>query len=202
MGKHIKLMLSEEAHVIRIVGNIGDVRKCSLDGKAVPETYVPFAQIPWADMSMAVRGHGDPGALAAAIRREVAAVDPDQAIFNVTTMSATVDDSLRERRILLDFTVAFGLIALGLAAIGLYGVLAVQVAQRTHEIGIRMALGARPNDVRRMVVRNGILLTVLGAAVGAGTALLLSSLLTKLLYAVAATDPATYVTVGVVLVAV
>src|SRR5262249_53412715 len=94
------------------------------------------------------------------------------------------------------------LIALGLAALGLYGVLAVQVAQRTHEIGIRMALGARPNDVRRMVVQNGVLLTVGGAVVGAGTAFFLSSVLDKLLYAVASTDPATYAAVGAALIVV
>jgi ABC-type antimicrobial peptide transport system permease subunit len=153
-------------------------------------------------MALAVRGHGTPGDLAAMVRREVAAVDPTEATFDVSTMAEAVDDSLKPRKMLLDFTGLFGAVALALAALGLYGVLAVQVVQRTRELGIRMALGARPVDVRRLVVRQAVALTAVGAGLGAVAALLLSSLLTKMLYGVVATDPPTYVAVAAALVAV
>jgi putative ABC transport system permease protein len=149
-----------------------------------------------------VRGPGNPAELGAAVRREVQSLDPTEATFDVTTMAEVIDESLRPRRLLLDFTGLFGGLALLLAAIGLYGVLMVQVAQRTRELGIRIALGAQPRAVRALVVREGVLLTVAGAVVGTAAALALSSLLSKLLYGVGATDPVTYVAVAGTLIAV
>jgi len=199
VGKHVTLQWSDDEPWMTVVGVVGDVKRFGLDGKPAAETWLPFAQQPWPQMSLAVRGKGDPGALAGIIRREVAAVDPEQAVFNVTTMAATLDDSLRQRRLLLDFTGVFGGLALLLAAVGLYGVLAVQVAQRTHELGIRMALGARPQDVRALVLKNALLLSLAGTIVGVAGALILSTVLGKLLYGVDATDPPTYFAVGAAL---
>ena len=203
IGKDMRLEWSDDDKSwLTVVGVLADSRRWGLDGEPTPETYLPYTQQPWPNMSLAVRGHGAPGDLAALVRREVAAVDPTEAISDVTTMSEAVDDSLRPRRTLLDFTGVFGAVALALAAIGLYGVLAVQVAQRTRELGIRIALGARPVDVRALVVKQALYLTVAGAGLGAITALALSSLLGKLLYGVEATDPVTYVAVAGALVAV
>jgi len=202
VGKRMRLEWTENAPWSTVVGVVADSKRRALDREAVPETFTPFAQVPWRNMTLTVKGQGDLGALAAAIRREVASVDPEQAVFNVATMSRVVDDSLRFRRLLLDFTGVFGAVALLLAAVGLYGVLAVQVAQRTHELGIRMALGAQPKDVRALVVKNGVFLTLAGTVVGAATAILLSSLLGKLLYGVAPTDPVTFIGVGLLLVGV
>ncbi|MGZ3404962.1 MAG: ABC transporter permease [Polyangia bacterium] len=203
IGKHMRLEWNDDDKSwLTVVGIVADSRRFGLDGEPTPETYLPFAQQPYRRMALAVRGRGSAGDLGALVRREVASVDPTEATFDVTTMAETVDESLRPRKMLLDFTSFFGAVALALAAIGLYGVLAVQVAQRTRELGIRMALGARPSDVRGLVVQQAVTLAVLGAGVGAVTALGLSSVLSKLLYGVGATDPPTYVAVAVTLVGV
>jgi putative ABC transport system permease protein len=200
VGKHIRIEWGDDSKSwMTVVGIVADSHRWGLDGEPTPETYRPFAQLPYRNMALAVRGRGSLGDLGAAIRREVAAVDPTEATFDVTTMAEAVDDSLRPRRMLLDFTSVFSAVALALAAIGLYGVLAVQVAQRTRELGIRLALGAQPAAVRALVVRQALLLTLAGAALGAVTALALSSLLSKLLFGVGATDPPTYVAVAVTL---
>ena len=198
VGKHMRFDKGDPW--MTVVGVVRDVKRWSIDGTAVPETYTPFAQQPWPRMALAVRGNGAAGPLGEAIRREIAAIDPNQAAFDIATMSATIDDSLRSKRLLLQFTSVFSGLALALAAIGLYGVLAVMVAQRTHELGIRMALGARPADVSRLVVVNGVSLTLGGVAVGVVGAILLSSLFGKLLYGVAPTDIPTYLAVGAALV--
>ena len=203
IGKHMRLEWTDDKKSwLTVVGVLHDSRRWGLDGEPVPETYLPFAQQQFPSMALAVRGHGSPGELAAMVRRQVAAVDPTEAIFDVTTMDEAVDTSLQPRRVLLDFTGLFGGVALALAAVGLYGVLAVQVAQRTRELGVRIALGAQPGDVRALVVRQALTLTVVGAGVGAAGALALSSLLGKLLYGVAASDPPTYVAVAATLIAV
>ncbi|HEY2746318.1 MAG TPA: ADOP family duplicated permease, partial [Polyangia bacterium] len=200
LGKHMRIGWTDDKSWMTIVGLIADSHRFGLDGQPTPETYLPFAQLPYSRMSLAVRGHGTPADLAALVRREIAGVDPTEATFDVATMSEALDDSLRPRKVLLDFTGVFGAIALALAALGLYGVLAVQVVQRTRELGIRVALGATPGDVRALVVRQALVLATIGAGVGAIAALALSSLLSKLLYGVVATDPPTYVAVAATLV--
>ena len=204
IGKHMRLEWSDDAKSwLTVVGVLADTHRFGLDGQPVAETYLPLMQMPirWGNMALAVRGHGSAGELAALVKRAIGEVDPTEAVFDVTTMAEAVDDSLASRRVLLDFTGLFGAVALALAAIGLYGLLAVQVAQRTRELGIRIALGARPSDVRTLVVRQALVLTVVGAGVGAGAALALSSLVASLLYGVAATDAVTYAAVAAVLVA-
>jgi putative ABC transport system permease protein len=202
VGKRMKLEWADKEEWLTIVGVVGDIKRWGLTFDATPETYLPLAQRPFASMALAVRGPGNPAELGAAVRREVQSIDPTEATFDVTTMAEVIDESLRPRRLLLDFTGFFGGLALLLAAIGLYGVLMVQVAQRTRELGIRIALGAQPRAVRALVVREGVLLTVAGAVVGTAAALALSSLLSKLLYGVGATDPVTYVAVAGTLIAV
>jgi putative ABC transport system permease protein len=202
IGNRLKIEWHDKA-AYEIVGIVNDVKRWSLaDDQAQPETWFAYAQIRHPSMALAARGPGDPNALAEALRRAAVRVDPEQAVFDVATMGHILDESLQHRRLLMSLLAGFAAIALALAAVGLYGVLAVQVAQRTHELGIRMALGARPADVRALVVGQGLRLVVAGVVVGAACALALGGVLANLLYGVSRADPITFVAVGAALVAV
>jgi putative ABC transport system permease protein len=201
VGRHMRTDWPEDKGWLTVVGVVGDIHRFGLDSDAQPETYLPLAQHPFAHLALAVRGSGG-AALAAAVGRAVASVDPEQAAFDPGSMAEAVADSLKPRRLLLGFSTFLGAVALTLATIGLWGVLALEIAQRTRELGIRMALGARPEQVRLMLVRRGVLLALAGAVAGSAAALALSSLLGTLLFGVAATDPLTYAAVAAGLVAV
>ena len=154
-------------------------------------------------MYLVVRANRDdsPG-LAAALRREVLAVDKDQPVYNVASMTQLMSASVSQRRFNLQLVGFFAALALALAAVGLYGVMSYAVTQRTHEIGIRMALGARGQDVMKLVVRNGMRLALIGVALGLTVAFGLTRLMAGLLFGVAATDAVTFVTVSAGLIAV
>jgi predicted permease len=202
IGQHLSIGWNGNNDWMRVVGVVADIKRWGLAGDDTPETFMPLAQQPFRHMALAVRGTGTPPRLIEAVRAEVRAADPEEAVYHVKTMDAAVADSLRARRLLLDFAGLFGVVALVVAALGIYGVLAVQVAQRTRELGIRMALGATPGSLRGMVVRQGARLALVGAGIGALAALALSSLLKSQLYGVAATDPLTYAMVATALVGV
>lgn len=153
-------------------------------------------------MNLVVRSATDPASLVPAIRAAVAAVDKDQPISGVETMKQLVSDSVSTRRLTLVLLGLFSGLALVLAAIGIYGVMAYSVAQRTHEIGIRMAVGAQQKDVLGLVLGEGARLTLWGVGFGVAAALGLTRLLSSLLFAVSASDPLTYAAVAVVLVVV
>jgi putative ABC transport system permease protein len=138
--------------------------------------------------------------MAAAVRKEVLAVDPEQAVFNVSTMSKTLNDSISLRRFLMTLLGAFAAVALVLASVGIYGVISYSVTQRTHEIGIRLALGAKSRDVFRLVVGHGLWLALVGVAIGVAGALAATQLMTSLLYSVETADPATYVSISLLLI--
>jgi putative ABC transport system permease protein len=157
------------------------------------EVYVPLAQNPAYSMSIVVRGAaGDPLQLAGAVQREIGAIDKDQPIFNVRTMERVVSESLAPQRVVMGMLGIFALIALVLASVGMYAVMSYAVTQRTHEIGIRMALGAQPRDILKMVVRQGMLLALVGICLGLVASYWLTQGMTKLLYGVSATDPVTF----------
>jgi putative ABC transport system permease protein len=186
-------------NVFEIVGVIENVRFLGPATPPEPAFYLPAAQFPVQEMMVAVRVDGDPAAFAPRLREEVWAVDPDIPLSNITTMERLLSEALAQPRfnaVVLGF---FGATALALAALGIYGVLSTTVAQRTSEIGIRMALGARSGDVVRMVVRQGMRLTLAGLAIGLVAALVSSPVLRSLLFGVNAADPWTFTFVAVFL---
>ena len=185
-----------------IVGVVKDVKHSALESDPRPEMYFPFSQFPATLMTMVIRTSGDPMSLAAAARGKVQAVDPNQAIYNVRTMEQLLDKSVSQRRFNMLLLSIFATISLVLAAVGIYSVLAYSVAQRTQEIGVRMALGARAADVLKLVISQGMILVLIGAAIGLAAAFALTRVMTSLLYGVSPTDPATFVMITLLLVCV
>jgi predicted permease len=197
VGKFIDYEWYKMEHV-EIVGVAGDVHHGGVDKEPFMEIYRPLTQFVYAGMTLVVRTSGDPAALAKPLRDAVRAIDRDQPIGRLETMSALVDKSLGTSRLSTMLFGLFGTVGLVLAAVGIYGVMSYGVIQRTREFGVRMALGARPTDVRTMVVRQGATLTVVGIGIGLAGAFGLTRLMRTLLFAVTPTDPITYV--GIVLV--
>lgn len=185
-----------------IVGVVGDVRHYALDTEPEPQFYLPYRQVPVQFMALLVRSANDPESQIAAVRAQIWAIDKDQPLFNIKTMDRLVSESIAQRRFTMLLLGLFAGVALILAIIGLYGVMAYTVTQRTHEIGIRMALGAQASDVLRMVVGQGMALVLVGVAIGLAAAFALSRVISSFLYGVSATDPWTFVGVPLLLCAV
>ncbi len=185
-----------------IVGVVTDVSQYALDQKPPMQIYLPHAQFPTSFNTLVVKTTGDPKAIIGAVKNEILAVDKDQAVYSVATLDELLGESIVVRRFLMLLLLVFAAIALILAAIGIYGVMSFVVTQRTKEIGIRMALGAQTRDVLAMVLKNGIVLAVIGVAVGLVSAFALTRLLRSLLFGVTATDAATFAVVSLGLVAV
>jgi putative ABC transport system permease protein len=187
---------------IRIVGVVGDIRFESIDRPATPAAFFPYAQVTRSRGMLFVRTAGDPLALAGAVRRELRAIDPNHAVFDIRPMTDRLRDATARSRTTAVMLSAFAWMALVLASIGIYGVLALAVTQRSRELGIRMALGAAPSSVLRMVVGQAFGLAGLGGAIGLGAAAVLMRGLGELLYETTALDPLAYLgTVVVLLVA-
>ena len=184
---------------IQVIGVVKDVKPTGLANAPRAEVYRTYQQQCWGFMSLVVRTQRDPGEISRAIRAELDTVDKDQPIDNVRTMTQLVASSVGQRRLSVQLLAAFSGVALLLAAMGLYGVLAYNVTQRRQEIGIRMALGAHGPDVLSLVIGQGVRLTLVGLGIGVMAALGLTRVLTKLLYEVKATDPATFVGVSLIL---
>jgi putative ABC transport system permease protein len=191
-----------EPKVFEIVGVVGDVRNKGLHVPPRPEIYVPLAQHGWAWMSVVVRAPGGFEGLPAALRREVAALDPEQAMYLVQPLGELLSEAIAVQRFVMGLLSGFAILALFLAAIGLYGVLAGSVSQRTAEIGVRIAVGADAADVMRMVLGQAARLAGAGVLIGLAAALALTRLMRGLLYEVSATDPPTFAAVGLTLLAV
>ncbi len=202
LGKRLRFYNSEpvEQRPWRtVVGVVGDVKQYGLDTPGTAALYVPLTQMPASSLTLAVRTRADPNGMVAAIRREILALDPDQAVFNIATMEELLSDSISLRRFSMFLLGIFAGLALVLAAIGIYGVLAQLVAQRTHEIGIRMALGAQTRDVLRLIVAHGMMLTLVGIIAGILGALGLTRLIVNLLFGVGPTDAVTFAGITVLL---
>jgi putative ABC transport system permease protein len=205
IGKRIRLgKLTSDFPWATIVGVVGDVRTFALDEPPQPTMYWPVAQIrATPSLAIVVRTNSDPATLTGPVREAIAKIDPAQPIYDMQTLDQLVAKSLGQRRFTLTLMVLFGIIALVLSAIGIYGVMAFAVTQRTQEIGIRMALGARAIDVLRMVVGSGMFLAAIGVAVGLIGSFGLTRLMSSLLFGVSPTDLVTFalVTAGLLVVA-
>jgi len=203
IGKRIKLGGRDSTRPwLSIVGIAGDVRDSALESDARPCVYVPYAQFPGLSMTLVVRIGVDSKALVPAIRGEVWAIDKDQPVTDIKTMDQYVSDSVSPHRANALLLAVFATLALVLAAVGMYGVMAYSVTQRVHEIGIRMALGAQTSDVVMLIVGSGMTLVLAGAGIGIAGALALSRVLSSLLYGVSATDPVTFALISVLLITV
>jgi putative ABC transport system permease protein len=197
IGKQVKPS-GEEAQ--QIVGVVKDARYFGLESVTLPELYAPYLQQLLPSMTLVVRSSSDPTSLASAIRSEVLAIDKNQAIGNIQLMRQRISDSVAGPRHIVYLVSLFALLALVLAAIGVYGVMANSVIQRTHEIGIRVALGAQGSDLLRLVLGRALVLILAGVAVGLVGTVLLSGLMSKLLFGISATDPQTLVMISLILI--
>jgi predicted permease len=184
---------------LNIIGVVGNVKSDSLESQVVPHIYLSTFQAPSYSSVIYARTARDPGTIGDAIRREVQAVDPDVPVYAVRTMDEVVARSMAERRFALEILAFFGIIALLLASIGIYGVMAYTFSQRTREIGIRVALGAQRSHIMRMALGEGMILVALGLAAGLFGALLLTQFLRSMLYAVKPTDPITFIAIAALL---
>jgi putative ABC transport system permease protein len=202
LGKRVKLDDGSAPVWRQVVGIVGDVRQDGLVKTGRPEVYAPLLQVPVPYMVLTVRTRTEPAALTATVRQAVMAVDKDQPLFQTKTMEQVVGDSVAGPRFQMSLLAIFATIALGLAAIGIYGLMSYTVNQRTHEIGIRVALGANRNDVLHLVVRHGLMLAIVGVVLGTAGALLLTRFLSGMLYGVGTNDPTTFLSVATLLVGV
>lgn len=175
-----------------------------LAASAAPEMYFLYRQLryPWSDITVVARTQSDPMLLASAVRGAVREIDRDLPLFNMRTLEETLWTSIARPRLHLVLLATFAAIAVALAAIGLYGVVSYSVAQRRQEIGIRVALGARQQDVMTLVVRQGVVLTLAGVALGLAGALAFTRVIRTLLFGVGATDAVTFIAVAALLVGV
>jgi ABC-type antimicrobial peptide transport system permease subunit len=199
VGKHIILGRQPASEV---VGVAADVHNRGLALDPAVQLYFPFSQIPWGNMNLLVRTASEPHGMIPAIRAQVAAIDSDQPVTNIQTVNELMDSSRADPRLFLSLLGVLSAMALVLAIIGIYGVLAYSVAQRRQELGIRVALGAEKADILRMVVGYGLKLAVIGIAMGLVVSLALSwmmaSTLSGLLYKISARDLTTFVLTPVV----
>ncbi len=202
MVHHLRIGRGASAFSAAIVGIVTDVQHEQLTGHPNPEIYFPQAQEPVEMMMLAARIRGDADRLTKAIRAEIAQIDPGQPVFHVKTLAQLVDDSLIVPTVSAAVMSLFSVLAVSLAAVGIYGVVAYAVGQQTREIGVRIALGARPGDVARLVLRSGLAPVVAGVLIGTAGALATSRMVGLLLYGVTAVDAPTYALSGLALVAI
>jgi predicted lysophospholipase L1 biosynthesis ABC-type transport system permease subunit len=202
LGKHIKLGLADaNSPWLTIVGVVGDVVHNPYDRQPRPTIYRPYQQAPSNAMDIGVRTAGDPLRMAPAVLAAIRSVDPEQPVTEVLSLERAIHD----RAIGLNYMAAlmgvFGVLALVLSAIGVYGVMAHLVSEETHEIGIRMALGASRGSVLRMILRRGMGTTVVGLTAGVAMAFGLARLVSSLIFGVSAADPTTFVGIPLALIA-
>jgi putative ABC transport system permease protein len=184
---------------ITVVGVVGSVAHSSLQLAAQPEVCLPFQQNPGLNLTLVARTTSDPKGFAGAVRQEVSALDKDLPVSNIKFMEEIVGKSVAQPRVYALLLGIFAGLALILASIGIYGVMSYSVTQRMHEIGIRMALGARPRDVLRLVIKQGMILGIAGIIIGLIVSFALTRILASQLYGISATDPLTFTVISLLL---
>jgi putative ABC transport system permease protein len=202
VGSRMKVSWTHPDATPEIIGVVGDVRTSALDADVRPMIYYVEAQDPTASMTLAIRHSGDPGPLVAAVRAAVRDLDHDVPLTDIASMTTRLARSMSDRRYPMLLLSGFAVLAVLLAAVGLYGLLSYVVSRRTREIGVRMALGADRGAVLGLVMRDGVRLTLIGAVIGAVASGVAARALGHLLYGVGPTDPLTFAVVGLLLVAV
>jgi predicted permease len=186
----------------RIVGVVGNARRLSQTEDIQPEYFLPWGQVPVGPLTVGVRTAGDPNAMLETVRRTVHQLAPGTPLYRVRTMDEAIRRTNRDQRFQASLMTGFSVVSLLLAAVGIYGLLSYVVAQRTVEFGVRLALGAQPGDVLNLVLKRGLNLTLIGLAVGAGIAYVLSTRIQNLLYQTAPSDPLVYGAMAALLLAV
>ncbi len=199
LGKRLKRGRPENPW-ITVVGVVGSVSHTSLQVASQPELYLPYQQNPGLNLTLVARTTSDPKAFAGAVRREVSAIDGDLPVSNLKFMDEIIGKSVAQPRVYALLLAIFAGLALVLASIGIYGVMSYTVTQRTHEIGIRMALGARPADVLKLIVMQGMVLGVAGIIIGLIASFAITRVLASQLYGVTATDPVTFAAISILLI--
>jgi putative ABC transport system permease protein len=195
-------VVSRQPSSWEIVGVVKDSKYRSLGEDSMPYIFLPYLQTPQPAMSLHVRTSGNPKEVAAAVRREVQALDPNLPAFHVMSLADNMDISLLPARFGAVLLGMFGFLALLIASIGIYGVMSYGVSERTQEMGIRMALGARAGDVLRLVISQGMWLALIGVAIGAGLAWAVTRVVKSYLYDVSVTDPVTFIGIALLLIGV
>ncbi|HET6975499.1 MAG TPA: ABC transporter permease [Pyrinomonadaceae bacterium] len=199
LGKRVAFGCKESEGLCRtIVGVVGNIRQESITDAVTPELYVPFAQNPMNGMTVLIRTSTDPANIARTLRGEVSAIDQNQPVHDVKTLAQRVDEGVAVSRSLMVLFSAFASLALTLGAVGIYGIVSYSVTQRTHEIGIRMALGAQAANVLSLIMKNGLALVLTGIVIGVGGALGLTRFMSTLLFGVTPTDRFTFVIVSLI----
>jgi putative ABC transport system permease protein len=200
IGKRLALGLPRPDNPwLTIVGVVKDIPHRDLESKAAPDWYLSYLGQPRRYGYLMARASGDPASLAAAIRSQISAIDKDQPVTAIRTMNEVIASTTAPRRFNTLLLAIFAAVALALAAVGIYSVIFYSVTQRTQEVGVRMALGARPGDVIRLILKQGLAMTLIGVAAGMLSAIAAARVMSGLLYGVTATDPATFVAISLLL---
>ncbi|MGH9832825.1 MAG: ABC transporter permease [Blastocatellia bacterium] len=200
LGKRVVIYMKNDNQPCEIIGIVGDSKHMNLDAEVKPMSYWPHPELTYSGMTFVIRTQGEPSAVANAARNVIRTLDPEQPVADVRTMESLIGTSVARSRFNTLLLTIFAVVALLLAGVGIYGVMAYSVAQRTHEIGVRMALGARASDVLRLVVRRGMTLAITGVALGVVASFALTRLMETLLFNVSATDPLTFAGIPLLLV--
>jgi putative ABC transport system permease protein len=199
LGKRLTIWMTDDLTPTEVVGVVGDVKHMSLDSETKAMVYWPEPELAYSGMTIVIRAANDPLQLAAPAQGAIQAIDPNQPVSDVRTMNQLLSESVARARFNTLLLALFSGVALVLACVGIYGVMSYTVTQRTREIGIRMALGARRGDVLKMVLGQGMLLAAIGVTLGVGAAFLLTRVMASLLFEVSASDPLTFVGVSLLL---
>ncbi|MEP6820303.1 MAG: ABC transporter permease [bacterium] len=196
LGKRVTINMKDENVPTEIVGVVGDTKHLGLDLETEAMAYWPHPELVYSGMTLVMRTKAQPNSVAAAARNVIRNIDPQQPIGEINAMEKLLATSVARSRFNATLLAVFSLVALVMAAVGIYGVMSYSVQQRTHEIGLRMALGAQQNDVLRLVIKQGIILGMIGVAAGLAASLGLTRLIASLLFEVPATDPRTFAAVA------